>query len=286
MATNDPFLTVQTDVLALLDTTRPLFQSYLRIRTSASSPSNPELRDARAELATNVEDLKTDLQDLVASVRAVEGDPYKYGLEVEEVQRRREFVKDVGKELFHMHSELQDVVHSAQARRGSTARGLPDPDSFGAVDRDQDEDDGVYAEFEQQRQMEIMAEQDEALEGVFKTVGNLRAQADSMGREMAEQAEMLDDVETITDRVGGKVAAGMTSIKRVIERNEGMISLRSRASLTDPSRRHLFVLLHHAADFRPDSTSGPRTHIVARSTCALRPPSQRPSTPVHTTAAK
>jgi t-SNARE syntaxin family protein len=200
-------LTRSRDVLAALNTSRPLFQSYLRIRSSALSASSPELREARAELEQTLRDLRQDLEDLVDSVRAVEHDPYRFGLEIDEVERRRNLVRDVGDEVDKMHAALQQTVHDAPA-----GAALPDPDSF--------EDDDNYAQFEQERQMEMMHEQDEALDGVFRTVGNLRQQADDMGRELEEQGEMLDDVDTIADRVGGKLQTGMQKVGWVIRKNE------------------------------------------------------------------
>jgi hypothetical protein len=46
-------------------------------------------------------------------------------------------------------------------------------------------------------------------------------QADTMGRELEEQADMLDDVDNITERVGGKLQTGMKKINFVIRQNEG-----------------------------------------------------------------
>lgn len=209
---NDPFEEAQADILSLLQQTRPLHQSYLRIRSTASSPSAPELVEARDELEGTLMDLSTDLQDLVDSVRAVEGDPYKYGLDVPEVQRRRRLVEEVGKEVEEMHKQLNQTVHAADQ--------LAHPDSFGQDVNGADEDDDFGA-WEEQRQMEMLHEQDEALDGVFQTVGNLRMQADTMGRELEEQAELLDDTENITDRVAGKLGTGMKKIRYVIEQNEG-----------------------------------------------------------------
>ncbi|GAB7329314.1 hypothetical protein MBLNU13_g01112t1 [Cladosporium sp. NU13] len=207
---DDPFLQVQADVLSLLDTTRPLFTSYIRIRSSAASPSNPQLVEAREELESNLTDLSTDLQDLIDSVKAVEGDPYKYGIDIDEVSRRRRLVQDIGAEIEDMHQQLSQTVS-----KGSLAH----PDSFGAAEGDEDDDE--YGQFQEQRQMEMMRDQDEALDGVFQTVGNLRMQADTMGRELEEQADMLDDVDNITERVGGKLQTGMKKINFVIRQNEG-----------------------------------------------------------------
>ncbi|KAK3712138.1 hypothetical protein LTR37_009229 [Vermiconidia calcicola] len=211
----DPFLSAQSDILALLSQSRPLLSSYLRIRSTASSGTAPELVEAREELEATLTDLSADLQDLVDSVRAVEGDPHRYGLSVDEVVRRKKLVEDVGREVEGMRLQVSEV----QRKRSAS---LAHPDSYedplvGAGDDDEDD----YGQWEEQRQMEIMHEQDEALDGVFQTVGNLRAQADTMGRELEEQAELLEETETVADRVGGKLAKGMKGIRYVVERNEG-----------------------------------------------------------------
>lgn len=112
-----------------------------------------------------------------------------------------------------MRQELAKTVVGAQGMNGS----LPPPSAFEADGEGVDD----YGAFEQQRQVEMMHEQDEALDGVFKTVGNLRQQADDMGRELEEQEEMLEDVDKLADRVGGKLQNGIKRVGWVIKNNEG-----------------------------------------------------------------
>lgn len=218
--------TCSSDVLSALNTTRPLFASYLRIRSSASSANSPELREARAELEQTLQELSQDLEDLIESVKAVEHDPYRFGLEIDEVERRRRLVKEVGDEVQNMREELLRTVQDAQNKGRAATNGdiLPDPDSF------EDEDQDQYAAFEQERQLEMMQEQDEALDGVFRTVGNLRQQADDMGRELEEQGELLNDVDNVADRVGGKLQTGLKKVGWVIKKNEGNRPRASRAA--------------------------------------------------------
>jgi t-SNARE syntaxin family protein len=159
----------------------------------------------------------------VESVRAVESDPYRYGLEIDEVERRRRLVEDVGREVEAMRAELIQTVNTT----GAGVRGLPNPADFedgigGGGGADGDED--YYAGFEHQRQMELMHAQDEQLDGVFQTVGNLREQADVMGRELEDQVEMLGEVDSLADRVGGKLQNGVKRIKHIVQKNEGMFS--------------------------------------------------------------
>ncbi|KAJ5104606.1 hypothetical protein NUU61_001953 [Penicillium alfredii] len=221
MENADPFLQVQADVLSTLQSSRPLFSSYLRIRSLAKSPSNPELKQARSELETTLTELSADLDDLVESVRAIEQDPYRFGLELDEVHRRRKLVDDVGAEVEKMRQELKQAVSSSEAAAASTE--VPNPTEFDAA-LDEEErrgGDDYYASLEQQRQVELMHDQDEQLDGVFRTVGNLRQQANDMGRELEDQAVMIDEVDTLADRVGGKLNNGMSRIKHIVRKNEG-----------------------------------------------------------------
>ncbi|KIW68327.1 hypothetical protein PV04_04280 [Phialophora macrospora] len=234
---DDPFLSVQSDVLTTLSSTRHLFSSYLRIRTLSPSPTSPELVQSRSDLQSNLQTLTADLADLLDSVQAVESDPYKFGLDVAEVQRRRGFVKDVGDEVEGMRRELEGVTHETHVAGGhvasmaaGTAAGgagragkLPAPASFEDA-HDDDDDNDPYGEFAQQQQEVMMREQDEQLDGVFQSVGVLRGQAEDMGRELEEQGALLDEVDTLADRVGGKLQVGVKKVGEVIRRNEDSVS--------------------------------------------------------------
>lgn len=125
-----------------------------------------------------------------------------------------------------MRLELQQTINHSAAENA-----LPNPTEFDVAleeeerqqqQRDQGGDD-YYASMEQQRQTELMHDQDEQLDGVFRTVGNLRQQASHMGRELEDQAIMIDEVDTLAERVGGKLSSGMTRIKHVVRQNEGKL---------------------------------------------------------------
>ena len=150
----------------------------------------------------------------------MEKDPFRYGIDIDEVQRRRRLVEEVGNEITSMRDELVKTVQ-AKIRAVGAGGDLPDPSSFAAASGDDGGDD--YEALEQARQVQIMHEQDEALDDVFRTVGNLRDQADTMGRELEEQGEMLQEVDTLADRVGGKLQGGMKRLNTIIRKNEGKL---------------------------------------------------------------
>jgi t-SNARE syntaxin family protein len=209
---------VRSEVLSQLKASRALFQSYLRIRSSATVASSPELIEARNELQDVLRELQVDVAVLVETVNAVEADPYSFGLQIEEVRRRRKLVDDIGDEVLKMHAELVKTVQAAYNKGKAPANGayLPDPSTF-------DDDEDYAAEFEQQRQQEIMLDQDETADGLLRTVGNIKQHAHHMNMELEEQGQMLEDVDNIADRVGGKIQSGMRKIGDVIKQNEGKV---------------------------------------------------------------
>ncbi|KAH7318460.1 SNARE domain-containing protein [Stachybotrys elegans] len=207
----DPFLQVQQDVLSQLSSARPLFASYLRIRSLTSTASSPELASARTDLEAALGSLADDLADLIDSVQAVESNPAQFGLSNDEVLRRKRLVQEVGGEVEDMREELQKKVVGG----AGSSSDLPDPNAFAIP-----EGDDYATEFEQQQQVEMMREQDQHLDGVFQTVGNLRRQADDMGRELEEQHEMLEVVDNLADRVGGRLQTGMQKLQHVMRKNE------------------------------------------------------------------
>lgn len=201
-------------MLAQLTSTRALFTSYLRIRSlSSTTRPSPELASAHAELSGSLGTLAEDLADLISAVQAVQADPYKYGLEVEEVSRRRRLVDEVGDEVAGMREELGRAVAGGAAVEEERQRGGEEE-----AGRDYNE------EFEREQQVTMMREQDQDLEGVFRTVGNLRRQADDMGRELEEQVGILDTVEVLTDRVGGRLQGGLKKMGEVVRKNEDGLS--------------------------------------------------------------
>ncbi len=199
------------DVLSQLSNTRPLFTSYLRIRALSPRPDSPEVLSARHELEDALHLLAEDLSDLVSSVEAIQSDPLNFGLASSEVVRRKRLVDDVGNEVEDMRQQLRGVVKDA-SKRTPLPPGIDE--EMGVAEQDN------YGEFEQQEQIRIMAEQDQALDGVFGTVRNIRHQADEMGRELEEQAEMLEHVDTVVDRVGGKLLNGTQKLAGIVRRTE------------------------------------------------------------------
>ncbi|KAG0133783.1 t-SNARE [Tuber indicum] len=216
-ADTDPFIQFQNELANLLESARTSFSSYLRIRAllhAPTAPPSPELLSAQAELITLLDEISTDLSDLHATVRQMEADPYKFGLDVPEVVRRRRFVDEVEGEVGDMREEI-NATSSLPSRQnaGATATGVMD---------DGGDEEGGWSGYEMQYQQEIIHDQDEMLEGVSRTVVNLREQANVMNRELEEQTEVLGALDGDVDRVEHKLKKGVRDLNTFIRKNEGL----------------------------------------------------------------
>jgi hypothetical protein len=140
------------------------------------------------------------------------------------VSRRKRLVDEVGGEVEDMREELLKTIaqttSGVHGGAGASGAGFDGEDAsmLGEDRRD------YNAEFEYEQQLTMMAEQDVQLDGVFRTVGNLRQQADDMGRELEEQAVMLEVVDGLADRVGSRLGTGMKKMGEVVRRNEDGLS--------------------------------------------------------------
>lgn len=202
----------------------------MRIRSITTSATSPELASARADLDIALESLSEDLSDLTEAVRVIEANPSQYALSEAEIARRKRLLQEVGGEVDDIREELKKLS-SKGAAMGTSSKShppgssdLPDPSTFHIPDGETGGSADYAAEFEREQQLQMLREQDEHLEDVFVTVGNLRRQADDMGRELEEQREMLEVADELVERVGGRLQTGMDKLRYVMRKNEDRLS--------------------------------------------------------------
>lgn len=86
----------------------------MRIRDTVTNPAtSPELANTKADLEAILEDL-SDLDDLDGSVTAVESNPSRYGLSIEEVRRRRGFVDQVKDQVEDLRESVTTTYNTQQ----------------------------------------------------------------------------------------------------------------------------------------------------------------------------
>lgn len=203
MSSTDPFLSVREDVKANLEQANLLLESYERI-LSTSAPESEEVLQTLEDLDQVLEEIDQDIDDLQDAVNVISGDPSKYNLTQTDVEKRRGFLSNVRSDCL----SLKKRAHPPSTQ--SQADNQPEEDGETQESREQEE---LY-------QQQIMDEQDIQLDSVYNTVGNLWMQANTMGQELGEQAEMLEEFENAVDNSANRLKKGMKRIEIFLKKNE------------------------------------------------------------------
>ncbi|KAJ3186971.1 hypothetical protein HDU85_007009 [Gaertneriomyces sp. JEL0708] len=95
------------------------------------------------------------------------------------------------------------------------------PDPYSRVKDDYNVSNQRFIEREQEQQQLLMRDQDQQLDGVMHTVGNIREIAVVMGRELDDQTNLLTDLEQNVDTTQGKLQLGLRRVNEFIKANAG-----------------------------------------------------------------
>jgi len=206
MSAQDPYLTVKSEVEEGLEQANLLIESYQRIKQTAA-PNSAEVVQTLEDIDQILEDIDTDIVDLQGSVDAVSQNPQKYSLTQQDVAERVEFVGKIRADASRLKSLSRP---SSQANPFASSEDPPE-----TSERTQEE-----IQQEELYQQQLMEEQDVQLDSVFSTVGNLREQANTMGQELEQHAEMLEEFESAVDKSANKLQRGMKRVEIFLKKNE------------------------------------------------------------------
>ncbi|KAH8919484.1 hypothetical protein BT69DRAFT_1246388 [Atractiella rhizophila] len=226
----DPYYEVKAEIESLLQTLHQLHASYNRIQATLPSShhgSSEELRTAREELFGTLESVEADVRDVEESVGMAE----RMGVPVEEVRRRRAFVKRVQKDCETIRASFGSRPSSSTHPLSSYSTSFPasgsnsyppyppDSHSHQPSSPNGEDDDPAAHYYERQTQTLLMQSQDNTLTSIGSTVGILREQAQVMGREIHEQVELVDDLSRSVDRTEGRMGRASKLMNKFIEDN-------------------------------------------------------------------
>ncbi|KAH8917075.1 hypothetical protein BT69DRAFT_1287024 [Atractiella rhizophila] len=206
----DPYYEVKAEIESLLQTLHQLHASYNRIQATLPSShhgSSEELRTAREELFGTLESVEADVRDVEESVGMAE----RMGVPVEEVRRRRAFVKRVQKDCETIRASFGSRPSSSTHPLSSYSTSFPASGSNSYPPYPPDSHSHQPSSSQRAKIIPLRA--------LGSTVGILREQAQVMGREIHEQVELVDDLSRSVDRTEGRMGRASKLMNKFIEDN-------------------------------------------------------------------
>jgi len=217
---SDPFVEVKTDVIASLGVVEDL-QAALRRRHEPV---------AQKRLVSELSQVAADLDAMEGAVQQIELNRAKFKVDDAELESRRTFIRTSRAVV----SAAQDEVAQHQGNGGACSDGL----CAGKGDAEREsllggsclpagrrqeaadaQSSALLGEARQQQQLEI-AQQDEVLDTLHGAVGRLKNMSGAMNEELAQQNQIMGDLENQIDSTAASLDSLKERLKKLIPKHE------------------------------------------------------------------
>ncbi|GAV52996.1 hypothetical protein ZYGR_0AI02780 [Zygosaccharomyces rouxii] len=172
-------------------------------RLSVYLQNNPS-NDADNEVREVMQDIEETIEDLEKSLQVIE----RSGNSTLERQNEVSSLKSTYEKLKLGMSNSSTKISNMAWQQEEEER------EANAVQRPlQDNYDNPFQE-------QMLREQDVQLDSIHHTMTNLHMQAQTMGDELQDQGELLQDMDTNMDTIGNKLSRGRRQLEWIYERNK------------------------------------------------------------------
>lgn len=221
-----------SEVFKALNKIRGLYLRWQEVVKYPTTPVSPEVDWITTELRNAIRSIEWDLEDLEDTISIVESKTSKFKIDNKESNIRRTFIEATRQEI----NTIKNKMHLNRNREGDgTARqpllGDESPPPFGppmwssskysklaSTDSPQRFSGGYDSDI-QTMQERMLTNQNEQLEVISKTVGNLNAVSRQIGLELDEHTVMLDDLNADLENADSKLDTTIKKVAKVLHMN-------------------------------------------------------------------
>lgn len=222
MSLEDPFFVVKDEVVRALTKTRVLHEKWKGGQDGRDFRTSEEHEWSSTELKNSLRSIEWDLEDLEDTVQIVEKNPTKFRIGGAELAVRRGFIETTREEVQQMKSGMNEPPVLGRTERLQPSSPLPSSSSSGANNKyrrlpneaDSPHREGFIVNMEQQQ--ETMRRQDEAMDVMADSMGNIRDMSHHIANELDEQAVMLDEFGTEIDHADSRLDVTMKKMAKVL----------------------------------------------------------------------
>ncbi|XP_050312102.1 syntaxin-6 [Anthonomus grandis grandis] len=225
MTLEDPFFVVKDEVFRALKKTRGLFRRWSDFQSESELITKDEIEWTNTELKNSLRSIEWDLEDLEDTIDIVEKNPSKFKIDNKELTKRKHFIDCTKneirsmKEKINMHKGNRDkdrqVRQPLLLENNSPVR-MTNMHGGTKYSKLENEIESPQHQFLQRQQMYEVQNQDEQLEAIAGTLGNLKTVSRHIGIELDEQQGMLDEFGTELENTESKLDTTMKKMAKVL----------------------------------------------------------------------
>ncbi|XP_064457723.1 syntaxin-6-like isoform X2 [Ornithodoros turicata] len=218
MSLEDPFPAVKDEIVKAIAKNKQLFERWNQYQDPSALPCKEELDWTTNELRNGLRSVEWDLEDLEETVAIVEKNPRKFRIDDKEIKSRKAFieqskdeVKTIKEAVFESKLKNKKIRPSSMELFNSSRTA-----KYTSLKNEVESPVRRLMGDTQKQQQEFLAVQDDELEGIQTSVGNLKAMSKQIGNELDEQAVMLDELGQDMDHTESKMDGALKKMAKVL----------------------------------------------------------------------
>lgn len=218
MSLEDPFFAVKDEIVKAIAKNKSLFERWSQYQDPANLPCKEELDWTSNELRNGLRSIEWDLEDLEETIAIVEKNPKKFKIDDKEIRNRKTFIEQSKNEVKCMKEKVLESKSKNKKMRPSSME-LFNPSRTAKYTSLRNEVESPIRRLldnTQRQQQEMLVSQEEELEGIQGTVGNLKSMSKQIGNELDEQSVMLDDLGQDMDNADSKMDGALKKMAKVL----------------------------------------------------------------------
>eukprot|EP01116_Phalansterium_solitarium_P025745 TRINITY_DN9999_c0_g1_i1.p1 TRINITY_DN9999_c0_g1~~TRINITY_DN9999_c0_g1_i1.p1 ORF type:complete len:270 (-),score=34.72 TRINITY_DN9999_c0_g1_i1:242-1051(-) len=234
----DPFYVVKEEVVQSMTGIAALHDRWKELLVKSNTAADDEFKWCMDELRGMLAEVQSDLRDLTETTDVVENNKVKFKVDDAECKSRRKFISDTRAELRRIEADLSDTRVKGKlendqrellTRKKAPAAGAAPSNRFSRLEQSVQEDNDQFIEGQRTQQTQILREQDQDLDRLGHTVGNLKEISITIGNELQEQEGLIQAIDEDVDRTDRGIRGAMHKVNKLLdstsERNQYIIIL-------------------------------------------------------------
>lgn len=137
---------------------------------------------------------------------------------IEDLQKSVSVMQKNGQNTTGRESQVQHLRETLQ--KLNIQRKTPSATALNLEHDQDDEQENTSHQFENPFQEQLLREQDTHLDSIHHTMTNLHLQAQTMGEELEDQGQILNDMDTNIDTLTNKLSRGRRQLEWIYEKNK------------------------------------------------------------------
>eukprot|EP00090_Calanus_glacialis_P030865 TRINITY_DN5022_c0_g1_i1.p1 TRINITY_DN5022_c0_g1~~TRINITY_DN5022_c0_g1_i1.p1 ORF type:complete len:249 (-),score=59.61 TRINITY_DN5022_c0_g1_i1:105-851(-) len=219
MSLEDPFFVVKDEVMKALTKTRGLYERWKSGEDGKEFRTLEEQEWSATELKNSLRSIEWDLEDLEDTVQIVEKNPTKFRIDGAELAVRKGFIDSTREEV----NIMKHKISNPEAKSERIPNQPSSPAQHGAANSNKysrlsSVADSPHREFivglDQQQQ--TIRKQEETVDMMSDSMGNIRNMSENIANELDEQAVMLDEFGAEIEHADSRLDATMKKMAKVL----------------------------------------------------------------------